>query len=122
MWLYSSITSSAIKIGSNNCINLIGKTSLNDAISILSQSTCVVSNDSGLMHVAAALDRPVVGIYGSSSPEYTPPLIENDKKIIIYENLSCSPCFKRTCPLRHTNCLNNISVDSVKESISGLVK
>ena len=120
--LDSSITSAASKIGSNNCINLIGKTSLNDAIIILSQSTCVVSNDSGLMHVAAALDRPVVGIYGSSSPEYTPPLIENDKKVIIYENLSCSPCFKRICPLQHTNCLNNISVDSVKESISGLVK
>ena len=102
--------------------SLIGKTTLNDAIIILSQSTCVVSNDSGLMHVAAALDRPIVGIYGSSSPEYTPPLIENDKKIIIYQNLSCSPCFKRTCPLHHTNCLNNISVDSVKESISGLVK
>ena len=120
--LDSSITSAASKIGSNNCINLIGKTSLNDVIIILSQSTCVVSNDSGLMHVAAALDRPVVGIYGSSSPEYTPPLIENDKKIIIYQNLSCSPCFKRTCPLHHMNCLNDISVDSVKESISSLVK
>ena len=115
--LDSSITTAASKIGSNNCINLIGKTSLNDAIIILSQSTCVVSNDSGLMHVAAALDRPIVGIYGSSSPEYTSSH-ENDKKIIIYQNLSCSPCFKRTCPLQHMNCLNNISVDSVKESIS----
>ena len=120
--LDSSFSTAASEAGLNNCINLIGKTTLNDAIIILSQSTCVVSNDSGLMHVAAALDRPIVGIYGSSSPEYTPPLIENDKKIIIYQNLSCSPCFERTCPLEHMNCLNNISVDSVKESISSLVK
>ena len=120
--LDSAIASSTSKIMTNNCVNLIGKTSLNDAIVILSQSNCVVSNDSGLMHVAAALDRPIVGIYGSSSPEYTPPLIENDKKIIIYQNLSCSPCFKRTCPLQHTNCLNNISVDFVRESISSLIE
>ena len=93
-----------------------------DALIILSQSTCVVSNDSGLMHVAAALNRPVVGIYGSSSPEYTPPLIEKDKKVIMYEDLSCSPCFKRICPLEHMNCLENISVNSVRQSISKLIQ
>ena len=120
--LDTSITLAASKIRTNNYINLIGKTSLEDVVIILSQSSCVVSNDSGLMHVAAALGRPVVGIYGSSSPEYTPPLIDNDKKIIVYENLSCSPCFKRTCPLEHMNCLNNISVDYVKESITSLIK
>ena len=122
MGLDTSITLAASKIRTNNYVNLIGKTSLEDVVIILSQSSCVVSNDSGLMHVAAALDRPVVGIYGSSSPEYTPPLIDNDKKIIIYQNLSCSPCFKRTCPLEHMNCLNNISVDYVKESITSLIK
>ena len=117
-----SITASTRKIKSNNYINLIGKTSLEDALIILSQSTCVVSNDSGLMHVAAALNRPVVGIYGSSSPEYTPPLIEKDKKVIMYEDLSCSPCFKRICPLEHMNCLENISVNSVRQSISKLIQ
>ena len=74
------------------------------------------------MHVAAALDKPVVGIYGSSSPIYTPPLLSDEKKITHYENLSCSPCFKKTCPLGHMNCLNNITVDNVKNSILQLVK
>ncbi len=120
--LDTSITLAASKIRTNNYLNLIGKTSLEDVVIILSQSSCVVSNDSGLMHVAAALDKPVVGIYGSSSPEYTPPLIDNNKKIIIYQNLRCSPCFKRTCPLKHMNCLNNISVDYVRESITSLIK
>lgn len=107
---------------SNNCIDLIGKTSLDDVVKILSQSTCVVANDSGLMHIAAALDKPVVGIYGSSSPEYTPPLQDEDKRALIYENLSCSPCFKRECPLEHMNCMNNISVEHVKDSILRLIK
>ena len=71
--------------------------------------------------MAAALDRPVVGIYGSSSPKYTPPLQDDDKRALIYENLSCSPCFKRECPLEHMNCLNNISVEHVKDSILRLV-
>ena len=120
--LDKSISKYIQELGSSNISDLIGETSINDALDIIRLSSCVVSNDSGLMHVAAALDKPVVGIYGSSSPEYTPPLIENDKKIIIYQNLSCSPCYKRTCPLVHMNCLNNISVDSVKESISSLIE
>ena len=110
------------KIKSDNCINLIGKTSLDEVTIILSQSICVVSNDSGLMHVAAALDIPIVGIFGSSSPEYTPPLAEYDKKAIIYQNLTCSPCFKRECPLGHLKCLEDISVDSVMQSVSRLLQ
>ncbi len=112
----------ADKMKNDNYINLIGKTSLEEATVILSQSICVVSNDSGLMHVAAALDKPVVGIYGSSSPEYTPPLTASDKRAIIYQNLSCSPCFNRVCPLEHLNCLKSISVDSVCQSINRLIQ
>ena len=112
----------ADQMKNRNYINLIGKTSLEEVAIILSQSMCVVSNDSGLMHVAAALDKPVVGIYGSSSPEYTPPLIARDKRAIIYQNLSCSPCFNRVCPLEHLNCLKNISVDSVRQSITQLIQ
>ena len=115
-------TSLADKMKDDNYINLIGKTSLEEATIILSQSICVVSNDSGLMHVAAALEKPVVGIYGSSSPEYTPPLTTSDKRAIIYQNLSCSPCFKRVCPLDHLNCLKSISVDSVCQSITRLIQ
>ena len=107
---------------SSNISDLIGETSITDALDIIRLSSCVVSNDSGLMHVAAALDKPVVGIYGSSSPIYTPPLLSDEKKITHYESLSCSPCFKKTCPLGHMNCLNNITVDNVKNSILQLIK
>lgn len=118
----TSMRSSLDKMKSDNCINLIGRTSLDEVTLILSQSICVVSNDSGLMHVAAALNIPIVGIYGSSSPKYTPPLAESDKKAIIYQNLSCSPCFKRKCPLGHLKCMEDISVDSVRQSVTRLLQ
>jgi len=70
-------------------------------------TTTVVSNDSGLMHVAAALGKKVIAIYGSSDPHHTPPM--SDKAIIKYLGLECSPCFERTCPLQHLNCLKQIS-------------
>ncbi len=120
--LDKSISTYIQKLGCANISDLIGKTSITDVLDIIKLSSCVVSNDSGLMHVAAALDKPVVGIYGSSSPVYTPPLLNDEKKITHYEELSCSPCFKKTCPLGHMNCLNNISVDNVKNSILQLIK
>ena len=83
-------------------------------------SQLVVTNDSGLMHIAASLDKKIVALYGSSSPLYTPPLINNSKKAIIYKNLSCSPCFKKICPLGHLKCLTSISINEVKDSIKSL--
>ena len=87
---------------------------------IIASSEGVISNDSGLMHISASLERKVIALYGSSSPTYTPPLISKEKRDIIYKDLDCSPCFKRVCPLGHTKCLNDIKTDEVKESAAKL--
>ena len=120
--LDTSIKNKINSLESTNIINLIGKTSLKDVVEVLSNAKCVVSNDSGLMHLSAAVDTPIVGIYGSSSPRYTPPLCKASRHEIIYKDLDCSPCFKRSCPLGHTNCLNYITVDMVLSSIEKLTK
>ena len=102
-----------------NCLNMAGKTPLAQAIRALAASKIIVSNDSGLMHVAAALGVPQVAIFGSSSPLHTPPL--SDKATVLWLKndatyqppLDCAPCFERECPLGHTRCLKDISAERV---------
>lgn len=101
--------------GLTHAHNLCGKTQLADAVDLLADCRQVVTNDSGLMHVAAAVGVRIHALYGSSSPAYTPPLTDN--ATIHYLGLSCSPCFKRTCPLGHTNCLNDLSVEQVHQAM-----
>lgn len=93
------------------CNDLSGATSLTEVIDILSLTDYVVSNDSGLMHIAAALERPLVAIYGSSSPAFTPPLSDNCQKLQL--GLDCQPCFKRECPLEHLDCLHKLMPNAV---------
>lgn len=96
--------------------NLCGKTSLVDAVDLLALASHAVTNDSGLMHIACATGVSVVALYGSSTPNYTPPLSASAK--VIYHALPCSPCFARTCQFGHTNCLTQISVEEVMEALS----
>ena len=111
IWLVGSardadITAEVASLAGVAVADLAGRTSLDEAVDLLSLAARVVSNDSGLMHVAAALDRPLAAVFGSSSPAYTPPLSPHARVVSL--NLDCSPCFKRECPLGHTNCLQKL--------------
>ena len=99
----------------DRCHILAGKTSLTEAIDLLAASKIVVSNDSGLMHIAAALQRPLVAVYGSTSTEYTPPL--SARAQLVHNDIACRPCFKRECPLGHLDCLRQLSPDLVWQAI-----
>ena len=103
------------RLSGDVCRDLAGRTTLDQAIDLMSFATRVVSNDSGLMHIAAALDRPMVALFGSSSPDYTPPLSSQAR--VIYLKIACSPCFRRECPYGHTDCLVQIKPESVLSSL-----
>lgn len=120
IWLFGSqkdyeIAEEINRLSDGICTNLCGKTTLSEAIDLLACAETVVCNDSGLMHLAAALGRKLVAVYGSSSAVHTPPLSETAQ--IASLNLDCSPCFKRECPLGHTDCLNKLTPNIVNESI-----
>lgn len=102
--------------GGSEAVNLCGKTSLDDVIDLLAACEQAVSNDSGLMHIAAAVGIHVHGIYGSSSPKFTPPLTKS--RDIHETGLDCSPCFERECPLGHLRCLRELEPDRIFAKIA----
>lgn len=130
VWLFGSasdrsvterITGYLSKSKRAGCHNLAGQTTLARAIDLLSVVDAVVSNDSGLMHVAAALGRPVVSLFGSTSWSFTPPLVE--PVAMLATDIECRPCFQRQCPLGHRHCLVRLSpadvLDRLRAVISG---
>jgi len=120
VWIFGSekdipYTQKINQLTENRCLDLGGKTKLGEAIDLMDLCDTVISNDSGLMHVAAALDKNLIAIFGSSTPHHTPPM--SDKSHIEYLGLHCSPCFERTCPLKNPDdqmhCLKKITPESV---------
>ncbi|GAA5184161.1 lipopolysaccharide heptosyltransferase II [Niveibacterium umoris] len=124
VWILGSkkdapVSAAIVQQSGGAALDLCGRTSLGEAISLIAHARYAVTNDSGLMHVAAALGTPLVALFGSSSPNYTPPLSE--QAAVIWLKLPCSPCFKRECPLGHLDCLNKITPDSVEEQARKLL-
>lgn len=126
VWLFGSVkdesTCATIARMAPQVTNLAGKTRLADVVDLIALCKMVVCNDSGLMHIAAATGCHVIAIYGSSTPDYTPPL--TSKSDICYLRLECSPCFKRECPLKEPSaalrCLYDLSAEDIFEYCRGV--
>lgn len=97
-----------------HCFDLAGETSLIEAVDLLAACHTVICNDSGLMHVSAAVGCNIIAIYGSSSPEYTPPLTNNLQ--VMHTDIECRPCFKKNCPLSHQKCLTELDPNLIIEA------
>ena len=120
VWVFGSAKEKSlgevIALANDSVYNLCGQTALVDVIDLIALTHTTVTNDSGLMHIACATGRPVIALYGSSDPAYTPPL--SDQTQILYLGLDCSPCFARTCRFGHTNCLQEITPEQVMQLIN----
>ena len=101
------------------CRVLAGQTALIDAMALIAVARGMVSNDSGLMHVAAAFGVPQAAVFGSTSPEHTPPLNPRARVVWLKEELrlDCAPCFDRVCRFGHTRCLTGVSALRVGQAL-----
>jgi heptosyltransferase-2 len=110
----ADIAQDIVRLSGGACVNLCGRTTLDQAVDLVASARLVITNDSGLMHVAAAVDTPLIAIYGSSTPVFTPPL--SPTAHIEKLDIACSPCFERTCPLGHFNCMMQLKPERVLEA------
>ncbi len=120
VWIFGSKNDQPIArqinhLSADGCIDLTGRTRLEEVVDLISCTRTVVTNDSGLMHIAAATGRHVIALYGATSAGFTPPL--TDRADLLNLNLECSPCFQRECPLRHHHCMTRLDPDRVLEKI-----
>lgn len=125
VWLFGSlkdniVTERIMALTQQRCVNMAGRTSLEEAIDLLSCATLVVSNDSGLMHIAAALNKSLIVLYGPTSAGFTPPL--NQQAKILTLALNCQPCFQRECPLQHHHCMRELLPEKVLSVMAELEK
>lgn len=123
VWLFGSardreVTARVNAASGDVCQDLAGRTTLGEAVDLLSCAAAAVSNDSGLMHLAAAVGVPLVAVYGSTDAGYTPPLSARARVLSI--DLPCRPCFQRRCPLGHTDCLHRIEPQRVLDTLATL--
>jgi heptosyltransferase II len=107
------------KLAHSELINLAGKTTLQEAVYLISQCRLFISNDSGLMHIAGALNIPTIAIFGSTNPVTTAPA--GNKFTIVRREVSCSPCLKETCPTDF-RCMKLISVEDVLQAAQNLMR
>ena len=122
VWLFGSpkdkpVTDQIMALTNHACENIAGRTQLFETIDLLGLVTGVVTNDSGLMHMAAALNKPLIALYGPTSPHFTPPL--SKQATVLQLNLSCQPCFARECPLKHQQCMRDLTPERVLTNLAG---
>jgi heptosyltransferase-2 len=121
VWIFGSpkdgeVAAKIMALTQNRCIDLTGKTRLEEAVDLLALAKLIISNDSGLMHIAAALHKPLIALYGPTSAGFTPPLHQQAK--ILSLALECQPCFQRTCPLLHHRCMRDLHPSVVLNAIA----
>ena len=110
----------AARTGHAGMLNLVGGTTLAEAVTLIARADAVVSNDSGMLHIASALNRPVIALYGPTDPAHTPPFSDVARSISLH--LECAPCRQRECPLGHQKCMRDISPDMVWQALAPMLE